>query len=650
MISLFKNLKTLNQKKLKILLVIFNIFSFLELSSIIILVCTLLILPLPERFVYNQLDPIAIQHGEGTSLILIYIFGIFLALLVISNIVFNSILYYNIIYLNNNSWTILFKLNLKNKNNYKIITQLLLFIFMIFSSILPFLFGWIYIFIFYKFKLYINLNDKNTYSKYNYVFNIINTILTPIISFFILLLSIILSLFKSSPTYVNNYDIQTFFTLSNNKPNTVMLYLDRGQGLMWNTLLAVDLILNKENSFINQFPEFTTFLKSISLSQVTNGGNPPIVGGLYYSVFSKELDIQNQIATIPLNDMTIRRFYGEAFYNQAMMFKENNVDNILISSVPYISYHEASSDGRTIVLEEAYKAAGVNYSLTTNEAIASTLGHDKYNRTSNAVALKNAPNLYKFEHTDSRVYQGFYMHHTHENYAWYDYDTKKYYSSGRSDINYIKSMWFSLIAFKDLLNKFKEEPFYNDAGQQIGNVYDYTQFCITSDHGYNLTENPKLVNEISEWVAQEMHTTPLLYATNQNTSWSSMLMYKPILGQNKNFTFDTQHLVSQSDIPLIFESGLKNFDNMSNPNYIQDNSYFKPEYNGQYSSYFNNGIVINPMQNLDLLNNRYFVTCYNEWPYEPFSKKYNIFESFKVETTDSESVNSFFSKSWESYK
>lgn len=646
----YKNKKILNNKTFKIILILFNVFSFLELSSLIILICTLLILPLPERFIYSQLDPIAIQHGEGTSLILIYVFGIMLGLLVIINLVMNSILYFNLIYINNNYWILFFKLNLKNKNHYKFITQLVLISFMILSSLLPFLLGWIYTFLFYKYKLYVNFNNKNPYSKFNYIFNILNATITPIISFFILVLSVVLSLFKGSPTYVNTQDINSFFTLSNNKPNTVMLYLDRGQGLMWNTLLCVDFILNKNNSFINQFPEFTTFLKSVSLSQVTNGGNPPIASGLYYSVFTKELNIQNAIVSKPLNEMTIRYFYGEAFYNQAKMFKENNVDNILISSIPYISYHEAGNDGKAIILEKAYQAAGVNYSLTTNEAIATTVGYDNKNRTSNAVALKNAPDLYNFINTTSKVYQGFYMHHTHENYAWYDYETKKYYSSGRSDINYIKSMWFSLLAFKDLLNRFKSEPFYNEAGEQIGNVYDYTQFCITSDHGYNLTENPTLINDLSNWVATKMNVNPLLYANNQNTAFNSMLMYKPILGKKENFTFDTQHLISQSDIPLIFESGLKYFDNRLNPDYIQTASYFKPNYNGEYSNYFQNGIVIDPLNNLDLLNERYLITCYNEWPYEPFSKKYNIFESFKVETTNTESVGNFFRKQWESYK
>lgn len=52
--------------------------------------------------------------------------------------------------------------------------------------------------------------------------------------------------------------------------NTIVIYFGRLIGNFWNMMLVVDCLENKEESLINKFPEFTSYVNSITIGRSNN--------------------------------------------------------------------------------------------------------------------------------------------------------------------------------------------------------------------------------------------------------------------------------------------------------------------------------------------------------------------------------------------
>ncbi len=94
-------------------------------------------------------------------------------------------------------------------------------------------------------------------------------------------------------------------TLSNNHPNVIQFYFDRAQGIIWNMMLEIDFMINGKNSFISNFPEFTSYLNTISLSSLTKCSNPIIYSGAYFAPYVKEYGTTNTFSVTPNNQLTL---------------------------------------------------------------------------------------------------------------------------------------------------------------------------------------------------------------------------------------------------------------------------------------------------------------------------------------------------------
>lgn len=643
-----------NRKKVfRDLLITSSFFSVLELISLIVVLVALFTMAFPERFFISDMNSRMIDMGEQITLVLIYLFGTLLGTSIVLDFIINPIIFYKSFYLTNN-W--FYQSQFKNRK-LKWYNYLLLFLFLIVYLILPFFVDIYYWVLYYKNSdKYLNKSEinesknlswisgwisfKEFISKSNKIYLGFLAIFIPIAILIIVVPPVLVNFLATKKCYEDKTAINNFMTLSNNHENTIMFYFDRAQVTLWNSLLEIDYLINKNKSFVSEFPEFTSFLMSISLANVTNGSNPSIPGSYWYQTWMKDYDYQEPYKLpyeAPNSQLLMKQFWGNAFYSQAKMFVDNQTKDIHISSVPYFSYLDGKSYGEPNDLDAAIRDAGANPSCTTNEAIASVL--DNYHgedRLSNVVAFVNATKNYHFKNTNTGIYQGWYMHHTHQDYCYYDYKTKTYHATNQSENNFVKSMWYSIQNLKQVLELLKETPFYSLDGKVDGNVYDHTQIIVTSDHGYECINRKGISHEILNY----LHF-PESYINNFYSSEiyepNFVFMYKPFKGtfptKNK-FTFDTTHLITSGDIQPTFEAGLKRYKYLqthhSMEGFQMNSSFFKPNLPSNTPAiireYVDDNIIVDPMNHLDDLYTKRHILFSSmwSWRYQADAKKYQI--------------------------
>ncbi len=687
----------------KIQNILLTIFSLLTIISITIIIIVISVMPLPERFFINQLDYIMILMGQKTSLFLIYAFAITGIVSCIVSWIFSWILY-NKSFKYPKNWFLKWyiekdpinrtSINYENKwmNVYNIIVSFVIN----FLAPLTFWTHWID----YRYIKYVCFNNGKPnqetlfYQQYNTFLKnsnepllILNNssstmlikkffvvILFPIILLIVLglvvLSGIILYNNRSikyndnsgivKNKYYNISDSNNFMTISNNNVNTIMYYFDRGQGTLFNSLIYFDYLKYGNESLMVRFPEFTSYLQSVSTTSTTNGTNPSITSSIYYSPITKNLSAINPYTGIEYCNETIKDTWTNSLVNQANMFYENGTKNFKISQVPYISTdYTGSIYGDTKWINEALSKTKSDFVSTTNESIAYTMnGFTGMNRTSDAVAWKNGPKNYHFINTDSPVYQGWYMHFTHEFYTYYDYDNNEYFSNmSNKPIDFLKVTWFAVQELKNNLQRLKDEPFYDQNGNVIGNVYDNSQIIVTSDHGYPLYGNNSEIRKLIKYVSQNSNinydqekvdqfidyyvrkdSSDEILKNNTLFAFDSLLMYKPIKGTYPKIDiqnlllFNTDTPITSSDVQLFIEAGLKRYNALkqgqSMDEIVINDSFFdkKIKGNGQLIDWINNYIVYDPLINDEKLKDRTLLLLnLKNWRFIPDSKSNEIF-------------------------
>ncbi len=137
---------------------------------------------------------------------------------------------------------------------------------------------------------------------------------------------------------IPNAFVTDYLTLSNTHPNTISLYFDRSPGIDWNLLLKVDELVYKDKSFIHQFPEFTSYLNTISLSKLTKISNPVIYAGYLFSPILKEFPYHNFFDPSVVNtNLTLDDWYFNALKTQADMYAKYGITNVGYNNLPYFT-------------------------------------------------------------------------------------------------------------------------------------------------------------------------------------------------------------------------------------------------------------------------------------------------------------------------
>ncbi len=559
-------------------LIFATIIQILFILSTVATVCIYFYIePFPEKSVFDQLDADMIANGELTSLALIYSFVGLTVILAIVNLIFIIITCYRIFAV---------KLLEDLQNNYKksfawaIVKT---FIFAIFYTLfgiflLPYL--W---YLYYKDEIgyYVICVSKHLHknSAKKSATLLVTSILGSVMTLSSLGVAFTFLPLKTGNQLMSKESVTKATTLSNNHPNVIQFYFDRAQGVAWNMILQIDFLLNGQDSFIYNFPEFTSYLNTITLSSITKCSNPVIYSGAYYAAYVKEFGKTNTFSTTPNNQLSLNDWYFNALKNECEMYMEQGIKNISICNAPFFgSYPDFnthdSSCGNMYLLQKKFNEAGMNnVSTTTNAKIAEVKGNFNLSALdnpfrNNEYVMYNLPHWLKCLNTGSGSFLQFFSQQTHETYVYRDANGKVVSSADQE--TFFASMYTALKEVQKTLMRLKSEPYYNNFGTSIGSVYDYTLIYIISDHGFSFTKDLSTYKDMLDYLSSQNLITPeqILSLLNfDNYVYNPVMMIKPfkynyrgeVIHNQTAFDFNVDQIVTLADLQRIVEIYLNEY-------------------------------------------------------------------------------------------
>ena len=331
-------------------LLITNICLTIALISFLLIVgCTLFFLPFPERLSIEYMDHQMIADGQVVSLVFLFTFGILSALTYISLLVITTMSCYHFIYLDS-------KIDLTNKTEWlKNIGLLSLSLLII---LLAFVLVWVFLVV--NNKPQIKNEEVSTQvtqiKQIQRKIKINKNVWISLLTFFgvgvgLIIPSVLIASSIYDPSKVpNRYkDLTEMYTISENKPNTITLYFDRGYGLFFNELLVVDYLMFKDSnsSFIQMFPEFTSYINTISQATITNMSNPMINGSWYMQPNYKSFNVNDPFYNKNYKNMSMNDWFLTSYQNATGLFANYGYENFGLYNVPYYgnTTYQTNSDG-----------------------------------------------------------------------------------------------------------------------------------------------------------------------------------------------------------------------------------------------------------------------------------------------------------------
>lgn len=424
-------------------------FSIYNFACFFILNST--IRPYPERYFISQMNDDMIKAGQARNLIILVTFGISGIILEILTIL---LAFYTIFYFFS-------VLNLFSKKRFlyktfdKIIywTWRIIFciLYIVLSPIMIWYFWMVYMKIYNgKFEKF-NWILRNNYISYNTksrkISWVIILLLIPSLTITGIYINSIQLRTRKSNVDLSNID--KYLTLSNNNNNVMYFYFDRTQQFLLNILLKVDEIINKENSFINLFPEFTSYTNTISLSSTTNYSNPSIYGEYLFHPLFKNTDEINYVSGKRYNEMTQNEYYMYPLIQMTKMLKNNNISSVSWNNLPY--YDEGYGDyGDMDKLQKDLKKQGVDIIAMDNQTLAYNAFGAKIKKyedekITEQIVLDRIDEEYKFKETDGGVFNSLF---SQANHPRYNYKENGKYKTSLYDNTQVKSIWQSMESVK----------------------------------------------------------------------------------------------------------------------------------------------------------------------------------------------------------
>ena len=346
-----KNPKRLNFKKLLIANITLAVFIFVCLIVVLIL---LFVLPFPQRIMIDYMDKQMIRDGEAAFIIAMTSFVFILVPCYIALLVTSALVAYNFFAKNPS--------NLSFNQKWYITAALILF--SLLYILIPVVFVWFFFIPYEKwvnasFKT-VNLNYKEIHKNRSIWISFITVITVGIAS---IIPAILLSIFfpDTSKTPNRKAELQDMYTLSKDKPNTIILYFDRAYGLFWNQLLMVDYLLAHDSSvpaqarvpyaFIDEFPEFTSYVQTLSQAMVTNASNPMINGSWYFQPDFKQMDLINPFYGQNNKNTTINNWYLDSYKSSLGMLSSYGYSRFNIVNPPYYGNKSYELNANTLQLQ-----------------------------------------------------------------------------------------------------------------------------------------------------------------------------------------------------------------------------------------------------------------------------------------------------------
>lgn len=645
----------------------FGIFLSLNTISIILFIVfaitTILVMmnisPFPERLTISEMTQEMIDIGEDKSLITMYILIALTAISFIGLIITNCGVLFNLF----SFFDLYNEKHIYHEQRNSFLKYLGYFIFSLIYFIFPPILLWYAWFIFYKEHLlcfnytsFVLLRLKTTNKIKKLIWSIFicliptTLVLTPIL--------VILNSNKNSLSYlIPNENVKKYLTLSNNKQNVIFLYFDRTQGVTWNFLLLVDKLINKDNSFINLFPEFTSYLNVVSTASLTKISTPALYSGAMFNVAMKQSTSKNiDIQPTTNNNLTENQWVFYALYNFAKMLMSNDIKNITYDNLPYYANDRMSGGfGNMYELYKDFKKINMNINTMTNAKIANHVlnryvklmeGDNVYD----GEVLNALPNLLQFNNTNSGTYFSFFSQQTHENYV---VKRNNKYQKITGKEYFIESIWTVIQDLKKLLLRLKSESFVDnnnkpvfDKNNNLISVYDKSMIYIVSDHGYQV----KYLN-IFKKLCNYLLSNSIINENQYNSVFNfDYMQYNPILNIKKpkydvndnlindqrSFKFNADQVLCLSDVPVIIENNLHEYLNKSANSFFTSDKIINSVTPKSYQQKLKNQVLNNPLNpqfnslsKNNMINRIFSITTTSDWRMHYNSKTFEIISEYK---------------------
>lgn len=614
--------------------------------------------PFPEKKFFYQLDDRMIASGQAVTLGIIYFCIIGLIVSCTSNVIFGLFLCYKIL-----AHKLLY---IKTANSkFKFVLQVIWFTIFVCLYLILGIFLVIYLWVIYAINKegYFNFVVIQYVNKPMVTWKEVMMRCIACIAPFIFCGSLFLTIVNCVPKMNYNYKFSKesaikAVTLSNNKPNVIQLYFDRATGVAWNMILKIDELLNNEQSFIHQFPEFTSYISSISLSGITKISNPTIYSGTLFHPLINDIGTTNVFSNLPNSKITVDDWYYNAFKNEAEMYMEQGVKNISISNSPYFrttyALSKEGSTGDMYSLQKWFDKDNLtNVNTTINSKICAVKGNISLKFFDNEVlydelVIKNLPNWMDFQKSESGSFLQFFSQQTHEPYVLRDKNGNAFITETQND--FFNSMYLAIKEIQDIFTRMKNEPFYDSSGNQVGSVYDHTLIYVISDHGFYLERIPRYSSIMSYLVSNKVMTKvekESLLKFHQYF-YNPVIMIKPfkynksnvVVNDQNNFNFNIDQIISLGDLQRIVEIYLNQYNEWNPTSKICSKEMLNKINGKELRDYLSHSIMLNPLDSSkNSIKNGYYkdrqflIANPNSWRYLGTDINFSLFDlgEFKMD-------------------
>ncbi len=590
-------------KKEKTLLIL-NTVSWISLiiTGIIAIILYIYVQPYPEKYTIAEMDHEMIEQGEGVTLFFIY-FMITLAILcfVFNLIVTNMLVYYLIKKheflkhnLNNgldDQGHVVTYMS-KSKSFWSVIGYMLLVIAFNLAGFIALIPLWV---VYHKTKnmqlpiLKMQVSSNGIKGRLIATKSLICII--PIVSFSVL--GLVSSIGYKNIQYdrIPDANVRQYLTFSNNHPNVLQLYFDRATGMAWNMLLIYDYLTNKNNSFIAKYPEFTSYINTVSLSKQTKNSNPVIYAGYNFDPFVMDFGQTNTFSNKPNQDLTVGNWYFNALATLTKMYQANGIQTIKYNNLPWYGKMSLSPDyayGDMDTLQKDFNQAGYQNVVTmTNTKLAYAMDGKRIAKNesefiADGYCLEHLgdQNWATFQNTSGGVYTSFFSQQCHEPYVIKQ--DGKLVSNG-DHANFLAAQLNAIHDLQNILDRLKKEPYYTNGVQDQTSVYDHTLILINSDHGFSITKpeyNMKFEKLVTYLSTQSINNKPILTTDQVNIinnfafyNYNPVVMFKPlkynqsgaVIHSQAHFQFNDDQLIALSDLSQIIQNYLNEYHDQTPP-------------------------------------------------------------------------------------
>lgn len=618
----------MNIKKLRILS-----FSEIGLSSSLFIIglvdlLVFLIMPFPERWSPSEMEPDMIAKNEHITFYCLLIFSIFVVIFYVCSLVLRQIISIFIYRLDVNK-------RIENLTKKQKVLKLTLYLTIIFFVLwIPFFISSYFLI---KSKIKDNKNNQVAINK-----KIYKTWKTMVCLFPVLTAGIVVPtiLFYPLNVIINKQSIESNLTYSINKENTIVLYFDRAMGSVWNMVLYQDYLENKESSFIYKYPEFNSYLNTITTGNPTNFSNMFMQGSLWFGPNLLGSNLINPVTSKPYNSYNQDQYLQTALKNNFDNYKNNyEYSQFDILDLPYYGKVFTNVSGEYWTLDEDIKSWNLNGGSTSSTAVLKNYGlpFDGSNRDSGyylkMISDKNNNHL-NFKNTNGNVFKYLYFQNTHGGYV-VENKNKELDVKGEHFSDFVLSMKYSINSLNKFFDTLKNTPWGDETNNE--SVYDHSNIIILSDHGNYVSV--KYQNEFNDfwnysgfWNSkQKVDANKVWWFFNDFAAVNSLFMYKPSKTINtttlKNYSttnfFNTTDLICNYDFPIIIDSLMYRSKNNSVPT----SSYLKPD----ISSYEDNKykeidklLSFDPLNDNLNVNQRENILCYGakDWRWNNEAKEF----------------------------